>query len=99
MIDAVTIPQPREAPGTVKVWRCIGCGRIEMPAPCVGVCEDRVLELVDAATYESLRADYLELRELAVRLAGTHPRDGQWEQGYRALQERARDLLACQQRR
>ncbi|MBI3042566.1 MAG: hypothetical protein HYY78_07040 [Betaproteobacteria bacterium] len=25
----------------VAVWQCIGCGRIEGPQPCIGVCEDR----------------------------------------------------------
>jgi hypothetical protein len=81
------------------VWRCIGCGRIEGPAPCIGICEDRPVELVDAVEYQKLAADYRALRELVLRLAGTKPREGRWEEGYRALQARANELLETLERR
>jgi hypothetical protein len=81
------------------VWRCIGCGRIEMPAPCIGICEDRAAELVDAEDYRELVNDYRAMRELVLRLARTQPRNGQWEAGYRALQARAKVLLETQARR
>lgn len=81
------------------VWRCIGCGRIEMPAPCIGICEDRAVDMVEAEEYRKLVADYQAMRELVLRLAGTVPRDGHWEEGYRALQARANELLKTLERR
>jgi len=87
----------------VKVWECIGCGRIEAPQPCIGICEDRAAELVHAEAHDHLARNYAQLlaenvrmRELLIRLAGTCPLDGQWEAGYRALQRRARHLLETQ---
>lgn len=76
-----------------KAWECIGCGRIEAPQPCLGICQDRAVELVRADDYQALAADNAQMRELILRLARTCPRDGQWEAGYRALQARANELL------
>lgn len=84
---------------TYTVWRCIGCGRIEMPAPCIGICEDRPVEIVEADDYRKLVADYRAMRELVLQLAGTKPREGRWEQGYLALQARANKLLQTLERR
>ena len=56
------------------------------------------MELVEADTYRALLSDYQAMRELVLRLAGTRPRDGQWEAGYRSLQARARDLLGTLER-
>ena len=33
---------------TRKAWQCIGCGRIEAPQPCIGICQDRKVEFVYA---------------------------------------------------
>jgi len=84
----------------IKAWECQGCGRIEAPQPCIGVCQDRAVEFVRSEEYEVLIERYSKLvehnarmRELLVRLAGTHPRDGRWEKGYRALQARSAELL------
>ncbi|WP_333839754.1 hypothetical protein [Pelomicrobium sp.] len=85
---------------TMKAWQCIGCGRIEAPQTCIGVCQDRPVELVYAWQYE----DALEKARLAQRhtqalvglvrrLAWTVPRDGKWEDSYRGLQAEARRLL------
>ena len=30
----------------VQAWQCIGCGRIEAPQTCIGVCRDRRITLV-----------------------------------------------------
>ena len=30
----------------VKAWQYIGCGKIEAPQTCVGICQDREVELV-----------------------------------------------------
>ena len=85
----------------LAAWQCIGCGRIEGPRPCIGVCEDRKVEFVLASDYDEALADLArarrradELAALVRELAHTTPRAGQWERGYRALQARARVALA-----
>ncbi len=86
----------------VKAWQCIGCGRIEAPQTCIGVCQDRKVQFVYAheheealakARQEEQRADILEA--LVHQLAHTTPRTGEWEQCYRALQNQARRTLAA----
>ncbi len=96
----MTLLQSDEYDGRVQVWRCIGCGRIEAPQPCIGVCQDRKVELIEAevharvlAEVEELRARMQGLLALARRLATTSPRHGMHEQTYRALQTEARALL------
>ena len=72
----------------LKAWQCIGCGRLEAPAPCLGICQDRPIELVGATEHEEALA-------LIRLLAWSKPREGEWERSYRELQERARKLLAA----
>ena len=85
----------------VKAWQCIGCGRIEAPQPCLGVCQDRKVELVYAFEHEEALAQLTEalaridaLEAVAYQLAWTKPRAGEWEHSYRVLQQRAREVLA-----
>jgi hypothetical protein len=85
----------------VKAWQCIGCGRIEAPQPCLGVCQDRKVELVYAFEHEEALAQLTgalaridALEAIAYQLAWTKPRTGEWEHSYRALQQRAREVLA-----
>jgi hypothetical protein len=82
----------------IKVWQCVGCGRIDDPQPCIGVCRDQKVEYVRAAEHDAevaaLHAQAVAMHELALSIANTTPRGGEWERGYRALQERARTLLA-----
>jgi len=84
----------------VKAWQCIGCGMIEAPQTCIGVCEYRKADLVYAFDYQQAleqaaaalrRADVLE--GVVRQLACTTPRNGEWERSYRALQEHARRVL------
>lgn len=84
----------------VKAWQCIGCGRIEAPQTCIGVCEYRKAEFVYAFEHEQVvaqaararrRADALEA--LVRQLACTTPRQGEWERSFRALQDQARRVL------
>ena len=84
----------------VKAWQCIGCGMIEAPQTCIGVCEYRKLDLVYAFEHEQVvadaaaaaqRADALEA--LVRQLARTTPREGEWERSFKALQDQARRLL------
>ena len=72
------------------------------PQPCIGVCEDRKVRLVDAADHEATlellhkaeeRAAALE--GLVRRLARTRPRAGAWEQSYKALQDEALRALTA----
>jgi len=86
----------------VTVWQCIGCGRIEAPQPCIGVCQDRKVELVYATEHdEALTRLALARRQLKAfealvrRFASTTPREGEWEHSYRALQDQARRALAA----
>ena len=60
----------------VKAWQCIGCGKIEAPQTCIGICQDRKVQFVYASEHEEVlvqarhaqqRADVLEalVRQLA----------------------------------
>lgn len=83
----------------MKAWQCIGCGRIESSATCLGICEDVPVSIVSAADYDAAcreRDAALEerhnLRLFLQQLVHSSPR-GEWERSYRAAQERARRLL------
>lgn len=82
----------------VKAWQCIGCGKIEAPQTCVGVCQDRRVEFVYAGEHTEIvatlerRLDALE--KLVRQIAYTTPRAGEWERSYRALGDQARRILA-----
>ena len=82
----------------VKAWQCIGCGKIEAPQTCVGICQDRKVEFVYAGEHrEAIARAEAQVRGLTAivrQIAQTTPRDGEWERSYRALQERARLGLA-----
>lgn len=84
----------------VPVWQCIGCGKIEAPQPCIGVCEDRKVQMVYADEHDQAMAKLLRkerdaesLTAFVRRFTRTTPRAGEWEKSYRALQEEARRLL------
>ena len=84
----------------VTVWQCIGCGRIEAPQPCIGVCQDRPVRFVAAAEYEEALArlqiaqqETGALENLMLRFTLTSPRDGKWERCYTTFQAEARRLL------
>jgi hypothetical protein len=86
----------------IKVWECIGCGRIDHPQPCIGVCSDRKAEFVRAGEHDAAlaaaHAEAQDLRELVLRIACVTPRASEWESTYRALQARARVILETQRR-
>ncbi len=77
----------------MKAWQCIGCGRIESNATCLGICEDVPITVVSAADYDAVRRELDELRLFLRQLVHSSPRGGEWERSYRAAQERARQLL------
>jgi hypothetical protein len=78
---------------TIKVWECVGCGRIDHPQPCVGVCRDVKAEYVRAADYANALERIENLEGLLRRIAFTSPRDGEFESAWRALQRDARALF------
>jgi hypothetical protein len=78
---------------TIKVWQCIGCGRIDHPQPCVGICQDRKTELVHASDYAEAESRIAELEGVLRRIAFTTPRAGEFDAAWRALQRDARKLL------
>ncbi|HUL68134.1 MAG TPA: hypothetical protein VLW55_26295 [Burkholderiaceae bacterium] len=88
-------------PHTVKAWQCIGCGRLDAPANCVGICQDRKVELVGAWDYAEVAVALEEAREriaalesLLGRLAHVTPREGAWKDTCLALQAQALELFA-----
>ncbi|MHB1273681.1 MAG: hypothetical protein ACYCZD_13105 [Rhodanobacter sp.] len=85
----------------IQAWQCIGCGKIEAPQPCIGVCRDRKILMVGKDDHERVLDAVRDLQRqvhsahaLLSQLAWSVPREGQWEPSYRALQTRARELLA-----
>ena len=75
----------------VEAWQCIGCGKLDSDATCLGVCQDRKVVLVSAADYDELRLFIRQLANVAPR--GDRSADC-WERSYKALQESARRLLS-----
>lgn len=87
-------------PDTITAWQCIGCGRVDAPANCVGICQDRKVELIGAWDYadavvalEEARDRIAILESALGRLAHVTPRDGTWKESYLALQTHARKIL------
>ncbi|BBD80758.1 hypothetical protein [Aerosticca soli] len=85
----------------LEAWQCIGCGRIEAPQPCIGVCRDRKVLLVGKDEHERTLAEVAALRkaldEARARLgrfARARPHEGQWERSWLALQAELRHTLA-----
>jgi hypothetical protein len=98
MTTNVELPAVAE---TITAWRCIGCGRLEAPADCIGVCQHRKIELVTAWDYaealsrlEAATERMAALDALVAKLAHATPREGAWKDSYLALQAQARKLLA-----
>jgi hypothetical protein len=84
----------------ITAWQCIGCGRIEGPQPCIGVCQDRKVNFVYASEHEEALAELARVRRdtetlaaLVRQIAHTTPREGEWQATYRALQSRALQTL------
>lgn len=81
----------------VTAWQCIGCGRIEAPAQCIGVCRDRKVEFIEAADHdaevEAWRQRVEALAAVVRQIANTTPNEGQCARTWKALQKRAREAL------
>ena len=73
-------------------WQCIGCGKIDVDRPCVGICQDRPVRVVLAEDYEQLLSRNKLLESLVLRLVRAKPHPGAWEASFNALQSEARKL-------
>jgi hypothetical protein len=100
-MDVQRTRQPDPAVETISAWQCIGCGRIEAPQTCIGVCQDRRVEFVHAVEHrqlggelEATRHERDALHALVRTLAFSRPREGEWERSYRTLQGQARVLMS-----
>ncbi len=74
---------------TIKAWQCIGCGKLEADAQCIGICKDVAVHLVS-------RSDYDKLEAFVRRVAHSKPLEGQWQRSYLALQREAREALGLE---
>ena len=84
----------------IQAWQCIGCGKLQAEAPCVGICQDRQVELVSAGDYEALfnanqnlESRVESLMQLIRKLALVTPRPGKAEQTLLTLQQQAKNFL------
>jgi len=85
----------------IQAWQCIGCGKIEAPQTCVGVCRDRKILLVGIDDHrqaldevQRLYGQLEQAQAMLARLAHTTPHEGHWQDAWLAAQEQARRLLA-----
>jgi hypothetical protein len=85
----------------IQAWQCIGCGKIEAPQPCIGVCKDRKVFMVGKDEHEQVLAENAALharleqaRAMLLRFGVARPREGQWERSWLALQGELREALA-----
>lgn len=85
----------------IQAWQCIGCGRVEAPQPCIGVCKDRKVFMVGKDEHERVLAEREALREslakasaMLQRFGLARPREDQWERSWQALQAELREALA-----
>ena len=69
---------------TVKAWQCIGCGKIEAPQTCIGVCQDRKVEFVYASEHKDALNELAQARrqlgllEALAAAAGRHEPAQRW---------------------
>jgi hypothetical protein len=56
-------------------WQCIGCGKIDVDRPCIGICQDKRVALVLADDFNRLEARNKLLESIGRRmvLARPHP--------------------------
>lgn len=86
----------------IQAWQCIGCGKIEAPQICIGVCRDRKVFFVGKDEHEAALAELQRVRaqlqhavSMLLRFDRAVPRDGQWERSYHVLQAQVREVLAA----
>ncbi|UXI70487.1 hypothetical protein [Tahibacter amnicola] len=84
----------------IPVWQCIGCGRIELPQICIGVCRDEKRYLVSAHALDASVAENERLRRVLgevcsrlQRFAHARPRENRWEAAFLSLQAEVAALI------
>ena len=91
------MPQARDpTPERLTAWRCIGCGKLDAPQPCIGVCKDRKVELVDALAYDALRDELAQLERFVRFIASVKPRPEAVGATLEAFRREARKLLGAE---
>ncbi len=70
-------------------WQCIGCGKIDVDRPCVGVCQDRRVQVVLADEFNRLQERNKVLESIVRRLILSKPHPDAWEKSFKALQAEA----------
>ena len=85
----------------IPAWQCIGCGRIEAPQTCIGVCQDKRVFLVTQQDHQEaldaiqqLIGEVDAMQGVLRRIAFTTPRKDQWQAFWQSAQAEARALLA-----
>lgn len=85
----------------IDAFQCMGCGRIDAPQDCIGICQDRAMKIVAAGDYfaaleraEAAEGEAAALRALVRQVAHVRPADDRWRETFEAFQRRARALLA-----
>jgi hypothetical protein len=93
-------PSDAVAAEPFRAWLCTGCGRVEAPQACLGVCLRHPEEVVRADHHAEALAraadadrDDRALRALVRRLAWTTPREGHGEETVAAMREAALALV------
>ena len=71
--------------GSTVVRRCLGCGAVDTPQPCLGTCVDRRLDLFRAEQHAAAAAAALgcslaDARALVERLARETPGEDEWDE-------------------
>jgi len=66
---------------------------VDAPRPCIGVCQDKRVELVLAEDYAELAWRVQQLEEALALIARTTPKPDRLDASWQALQARARALL------
>lgn len=84
----------------IQAWQCIGCGKIEAPQTCIGVCRDRKVFFIGRDEHEralaevaALRAKLECARTMLLRFGLAKPGKGQHERAWQALHEQVREVL------
>ncbi len=85
----------------IQAWQCIGCGKIEAPQPCIGVCKDKKVFLIGKNEHEAALAEIERLRgrieqasAVLLRFERAEPREGQWERTWREMQAQVGTIRA-----
>ena len=75
-------------------WQCIGCGKIDVDRPCIGICQDKRVAVVLAGDFKSLEVRNKLLESIVRRMVLARPNANAWERSYRALQAEAAMMLS-----